>query len=593
MSDQEIWHRVRIRCVLECLSPVHVGDGTTRTMESEEGEAASQQDGWPVKGEKRGDYEYAPFARDWRGRLSLPPATLRGSLRALCREDAGREEIFGSDPGGRETRSGLLRKLEVVRERDDPPADGDEPRTELSRHVAIDHVTGAAAAQKLYTFETVSPGTRFPLLLELRSENRGGAQLTLKRIEWFLRLLHCWDGGPRSTLGGKNSRAFGRIRLEKIESVEGIRFDALDQWFREGSEGNNPVAGLEGLFEPIDCQASKEGGRGAESLLHLGNQSPFLVHDPRWVRDKPAKGEAPLKWPGLFKEKEGGALPAWFVAECDEADFLWENEKVFIREWKAGHGKKKINGMTGEKLLEYIFDNLFLPDLEYARDASGRPVIPATALAGCFRHQARRILKTLAWHHLATPSHPSADRIADTLTGCLFGHESWQSLIGFGDGTLEDGTDASSFEHRQTFIAVDRFTGGVAEQKLYQVRAVQPGLRFAVPVWCRRPERMEDWMCGLLALVLRDLHHGRFTLGWGAHRGYGRFGLWCGEEGNLEQTIVELIQSWQEKTDTGSSALLEKWVESLNEEVEREAQEEKEAAAKGETAAGGTEEIGP
>ncbi len=558
MSANSNWHRVRIRCELECITPVHVGDGKTGKGDS----SFFASGGWPLKPEKKADFEYARMTRDEGGNPFIPATTLRGSLRARCDDENLREAIFGSDPGKQETRAGLLRRLEVRCK--------GGCKTTLSRHVAIHPVTGAADARKLYTFETVPPGTRFKLTIELRSENRDGTPLTTDLVNRFIHLLYRWDGGPASALGGKTSRAFGRIALvtdQSAVSVKGIGFAEIGAWFSE-KNGSNPVKALESQFiklkiDEADKDAREDGEKSLSSRssgfeIVLYNLSPFLVHDSRWVRDKPVKDIKALTW---LKQKsnENEGTPEWFRQAVEDANILPE-------ELEEEEGMR-ILGLSEEESIQYLFDNLFLPDLEYARDEEGNPVIPATSLAGCFRHQARRILKTLAWFHLKqSATHKAADQIADELTARLFGEETWQSLIGFEDGRLKPREE--DFKHCQTFIAVDRFTGGVAEKKLYQVCAVAPGCRFRLSIHSRAPKRIKPWMLGLLALVLRDLHHGKFTLGWGAHRGYGRFRLELEGGKTLEQTIEDSLTTWQDiKAEQTDTVAVEKWVDGLNSTV--------------------------
>ena len=158
-----------------------------------------------------------------------------------------------------------------------------------------------------------------------------------------------------------------------------------------------------------------------------------------------------------------------------------------------------------------------LPALEYSRTPDNHALIPATALRGWMRGRARRILLTLLvangidWH--------SANTQADNLLEPLFGSTRQQSLLWFDDAISPQIVEP----HCQMFNGVDRFTGGVANGKLYQVRAAECDylegklyLPKALPA---------EWCNGLLLLVIRDALEGDLVLGWGKGRGYGSFNL--------------------------------------------------------------------
>lgn len=171
-------------------------------------------------------------------------------------------------------------------------------------------------------------------------------------------------------------------------------------------------------------------------------------------------------------------------------------------------------------------DDPSVPALEYSRTPDNRALIPATALRGWMRGQARRILLTLLvakgieWD--------TANTKADSLLEPLFGSTHQQSLLWFDDAI----SPLVAEPRPQMFNAVDRFTGGVASGKLYQVCAAECDylegklyLPKALPAeWCKE----------LLLLVVRDALEGDLVLGWGKGRGYGSFSLGIRLGKNLE-----------------------------------------------------------
>jgi CRISPR/Cas system CSM-associated protein Csm3 (group 7 of RAMP superfamily) len=165
------------------------------------------------------------------------------------------------------------------------------------------------------------------------------------------------------------------------------------------------------------------------------------------------------------------------------------------------------------------------PQLEYSRLPDGRPFIPAASLRGLARARARRILATIAYYHQDQAlSSTNAGKVADSLLDSLFGTTGQRSAFWFSDAVSE----TRGSPHPQFFNAVDRFTGGVAKEKLYNVNAVLSGeLRFTVSIDALSEGRLreEDWWKGLLVLLLRDAMEGDLAIGWGKSRGYGAFRL--------------------------------------------------------------------
>ena len=150
--------------------------------------------------------------------------------------------------------------------------------------------------------------------------------------------------------------------------------------------------------------------------------------------------------------------------------------------------------------------------------AEGQVRIPASSLKGALRAQARRILMTIVQHRnpKAPPDHCRG--VADALIGKVFG--STAAIAGLFVGEARGDYDPPRDLHPQWFNALDRFTGGAAEQRLYNVVAAIPDrLDFDLSLQPRL--RGEPWVLGLLCYLLRDALEGDIALGWGRARGYG------------------------------------------------------------------------
>jgi CRISPR/Cas system CSM-associated protein Csm3 (group 7 of RAMP superfamily) len=159
----------------------------------------------------------------------------------------------------------------------------------------------------------------------------------------------------------------------------------------------------------------------------------------------------------------------------------------------------------------------------------GGPYLPASSLRGALRGQAARIWRTLATDQAA--AHPQ-DQLAEAKRSGdqkslqpflkLFGSPGWLAPIEISDFTFVRGV-----EHRQEFVAIDRFTGGASEgAKFNALGLYAPAFRGTIQV---DTERLGDalnnddqlWPWLLLAFVLRDLAEGDISIGFGAGKGYG------------------------------------------------------------------------
>lgn len=161
-----------------------------------------------------------------------------------------------------------------------------------------------------------------------------------------------------------------------------------------------------------------------------------------------------------------------------------------------------------------------LPDLVFRRRGN-EAILPAASLKGMLRAHARRILLT----RLAAdgPALTEADQatIADRILACIFGGvadgQQRKALlhIGAATGAFVDADQAHRF-----FNAIDRFAGGVADAKLFDVLAVMPR-RFCWELAIKPPLLGDSAALGLLFYLLRDAVEGDLSIGWGRARGFG------------------------------------------------------------------------
>ncbi len=152
------------------------------------------------------------------------------------------------------------------------------------------------------------------------------------------------------------------------------------------------------------------------------------------------------------------------------------------------------------------------------RTAAGDPHVPGTTLKGVFRSRALHILESIDPHRQV----PASDRVhvddGDTDDpACpicvLFGNARRAGRLGFRDAPV-DGARIVEMPH----VALDRFTGGAHDAKLWSDEVVETGT-FEIVVTAREP--LSPLQRKLLEHVAADLHHGLLGIGGRVGRGHG------------------------------------------------------------------------
>ena len=171
------------------------------------------------------------------------------------------------------------------------------------------------------------------------------------------------------------------------------------------------------------------------------------------------------------------------------------------------------------------------PDCIYMK-RKGSAIIPGSTLKGWVRARCRRILLSI--------SENSNETIADTMLEEIFGHTNQQSTLYFDDAEVEVNEDKHL--HKQTFNAIDRFTGGVKPHALYNVEAIWPDDTFITHIHYQK-EKLKGWMKLLLLYVIRDSMEGDLVLGWGKSKGYGRLTLSTDRHENWDKQYQAINQN--------------------------------------------------
>lgn len=429
------YERVRLEGVIETVTPLCIGSGTSVTED---------------------DREILQICADRDGNPYLPATSLRGLLSALAKarlDERAREKLFGT-ARDKEGRMGALRvydarldnpnedKIEDYEqpERNDP--EKKHPHQARRARAAIDPITGTAKDQHLYNFYSVPAGKSFSCTLELDRVDHA-------EVSALLGLLALLDGQtPEARLGKGATRLEGRIRW-KSGKTGVLTQENLSRWLLNGRIGDAPE------YMPLKIAGS--------AFNAVENR---LIHVP--------------------------------YALYPQGPLLVDTVHVAPRKDKKD-------------------DEENTPGMRYRRDAQGRVLLSASSLRGMLRGHCRKILMTLLAHKItgSAPPYCVANKIADEMCDLLFGHTGRRGAI-----ILSDAAAQNSVPHRQTFNAIDRFTGGVAKGALYTVEAAT-AKRLSGDIYIDGAKLQGEWWQGLLLLALRDGMEGDFAVGWGKAKGYG------------------------------------------------------------------------
>ncbi len=216
--------------------------------------------------------------------------------------------------------------------------------------------------------------------------------------------------------------------------------------------------------------------------------------------------------------------------------------------------------------------------LQAYRDSNERFAIPGSSIKGMVRARVRRIINTLFDRGAQLDKNNRFDPDRDPpLLLQIFGAKDRVGLLRFSDAS----TDQAAELFTQTFVAIDRFTGGAADGALYSAEGLQsPTMSGTVTFDLARLKRLEESepqqagaIRALLLGVLRDAMEGQLQLGWGKSRGYGQFRLRIMmDDGELSswQALLSWLASHQH-ADAGSDSYdVESWAIALMETIEEQ-----------------------
>jgi CRISPR/Cas system CSM-associated protein Csm3 (group 7 of RAMP superfamily) len=204
------------------------------------------------------------------------------------------------------------------------------------------------------------------------------------------------------------------------------------------------------------------------------------------------------------------------------------------------------------------------------RTADGKLLLPAESFRGVLAHQAARIARTKGKagkrKSVKRDSGGALTPNLDSVTR-LFGAAGWASVIQIRD-FVEISREGKPFplpSQTHEFLAVDRFTGGGADERKFDAEGGwQPWLAGRITVDLHRLSKTgkPEPALGLLALTLRDLAEGDLSFGWGSGKGFGwatvdtgglaaakwvesKLAGWC------PGSVTEWIREWEQENHNG------------------------------------------
>ncbi|BCL60480.1 hypothetical protein DGMP_11730 [Desulfomarina profundi] len=487
-------------------SSLHIGSGETDTRSLDDTTEKSQ---------------VSTIVRDYRNKPYIPGSTLRGLLRDLMEHNQNITKdtikaLFGTgeennECGGKlrfanayfnETQSNLSKPdNEHILKEDQEDCQGlllkkidikeykrrhwDENRWSwIINGVAIDRCTGSAAEHRLFFYEAVPPGTVFTLGIEAIGLGEDDIELLFKTLSFLKKENNL-------ILGRGQAVGFGKCHIGDDICLHGITDkNALHKWLENHSAaGLNslPKLSAPGINTPL---AQKNNTVTLHVTLKFNG--PLLVNDPSSTYKNPKKNEAGL-----------------------------------------GH--------------------------VYLSDHKNRIFLPGTSFKGAFRSQMERIVRTMGDRingkvlspqessnlacypsgekELCCPDINKKDDIAEKL--CLVcricGGRGYRSPLMVSEFSAKEGKEGEL--RLQDFVAIDRFTGGVAgDKKFNALHREDPELTGSITLDC---DRIDEPLLGLFFLTLRDLIEGDIAFGYGKTKGFG----YCTAEVTLKEESNNMFPS--------------------------------------------------
>jgi CRISPR/Cas system CSM-associated protein Csm3 (group 7 of RAMP superfamily) len=467
-----------------------------------------------------GDLTDAPIRRNAGGQPIIPGTAIAGALRTLATRLAPRlgSKVCAAlkDPDDRDSRAScdcaVCHLFGDINPSDDEDANSeasrllvfnarlkdDAPKTLIRDGVGIDRVTGTAARAGGVKFdlEVLPAGTEFELRLELRDKNEKDRQL-------LAAVLAEWQAG-RAWLGGNVARGLGAFELSddvayKIFALDTadnlLTFLKQDEPWRTAQSRDDWLEKQLDEIEIVSPRKIEQEGETRDILSYIAR---------RWVTiEGTLQAEGPLLTNDVTTSGQTGFDHAPLLAQLGN----WRQPML------AGSGLRGVLRAHAERIARTLA----------TRNANGEEAFLQTCPA-CSPVESRADEALASCDALLRGKVSTNDEVSDEhlcLACRLFGSTRRGSRLLVEDAPYDSAEDKPPRLKMLDFLAIDRFTGGGAEEAKFDALALwKPAFKLRLHL-----DNPAPWELGWLALVLRDLQEGWLSVGFGAAKGFGRVKL--------------------------------------------------------------------
>jgi len=399
--------------------------------------------------------------------------------------------------------------------------------------VGIDRQRASARAGALYNYEVVPAGQEFSLCIELRDGSDRDKQLLALTLDALQQLPTAIGARGNSGLGSLS------VNIEKVVTLDLTDCQTLFKFLHQDS--------------PFDLKS--ESGESWKSWRKN--------HLPKPVVLKTDKNQ----------------LPNWRIPQSVTFTYrLKVKDPLLIRGREApesalqDYQERKKEASFGDDMKG--IDAVWIGQGDHPTASNWEPIIPGSSLRGVFRSYCERILRTLWWnyagkdkkkyerkviasdpllrpseskkgkdYHLRSSGFEIQDEVSDKwqkkvsakdiaqfiwnesdLGERMWGSAQWKSRVMVSEAVIPSDYEDEWKEFFFQNVAINRFTGGASEQKLFNALAVTHGVfEGSITVFGD-----ELWMSGLIALLFKDLTDelDLVRAGSGKTRGRGSFDGW-------------------------------------------------------------------
>ncbi|WKV07858.1 RAMP superfamily CRISPR-associated protein [Thermoanaerobacterium sp. CMT5567-10] len=164
--------------------------------------------------------------------------------------------------------------------------------------------------------------------------------------------------------------------------------------------------------------------------------------------------------------------------------------------------------------------------------SNGIPVIPGTSWGGAIRSGCYKILKLFYDKLLKLDDYKINNKVNSNIN-CIFGYVDNESKKAETSKILiEEAKINNGKTLYQTRVKIDRFTGGAAESALFDEEPIYGGETYLTI----KVKSEEDWIIGLLILVIKDIQNGFIPIGGEASAGRG---IMNGDKIYIDNEVVD------------------------------------------------------